>query len=211
MPLLTTFKKLDECFGQPLTLTNLRAVILLMLRTHYGDSGNFGDQYEALKCLVYDPDAPDASTLGIELGSVLSVKNPGPRPGIYVDFDGKTVWKKKVLNNSAGWSEDNSTQNFAWLVETNIIVSHLSDSIDLSLTMAESSTSLFLGLRTHLMKTLNIASFEVQALSFPKPPEKDIERYYRVDLILAFTFSFHMSVNLESHRLKKFALELSST
>lgn len=211
MPLLSTFRKLNECFGQPLTLTNLRAIILLTLRTHYADSGNFGDQTEALKCLTYDPDTPDASSLGIDLGSVLSVKNPGTRPGIYVDFDGKTVWKKKALNNSAGWSDDNSTQNFVWLVETNIIVSHLSDSIDLSLTMAESSTSLFLGLRPHLMKTLNLSLFEVQALSFPKPPEKDIERYFRVDLILSFTFGFHMSVNVESHRLKKFALELSST
>ena len=211
MPLLSTFTRLNECFGQPLTLTNLRAVILLVLRSHYADPNNFGDLKDALKCLTYDPDKPDDSSLGIELGSVFDTKNPGPGPGIYVDFSGQAEWKKKVLDNSAGYNDDNSLHKYVWLVETDMIISHLSDSIDLSLTMAESSTSLFLGLRPHLMQVLSLSSMEVKALSFPKPPEKDIERYFRVDLVLSFVFNFHMSVNFESHRLKKFSLELSSS
>lgn len=209
MALVNTILRLHKCFGQPLTLTNLRAVVLLLLRTHFSDPDNFGTTKEELKCLTYDPDKVKESTLGIELGSVFDPKNPGPRPGIYVDFDGKASWDKKVLNNSAGSSEDNSVSNYVWLVKTNIIISHLADSIDLALTMAESSASLFLGLRPHLMQTLDIASMEVTSLNFPKPPAKDIERYFQVDLSISFIFNFHMSVNLESHRLKKFALELS--
>lgn len=212
MALINTLRELHTCFGQPLTMARLRSVILLITRAHYGDPDNFGPLKDDLKCLKYDPENKEKGTMGIELGSVVDVKTAGILPpGIYIDFDGKCTWEKKVLNNLAGSSADNSVSNYAWLNRANIIVSHFSDSIDLSLTMAESTTSLFLGLRPHLMHMLDLNLLEVESLTFPKPSEKDVERYFQVDLNLSIVFNFNMSVNLESHRLKKFALELSDT
>lgn len=210
MALVSTFRELNKCFTEPLTLSGLRRIFLLLVRAHYGDPDNFGNLKSSLQCLTYDPENPGTSPLTIELGSIVGSKLAAGRPAIYVDYPGDLKWVKSGIGNVAGHSFDNSETNLSWGVVAPIVISHVSDSIDLSLNMAESTAGLVLGLSQHLIETLNLSSLEAEGLNFPKPNPNAVERYYRVDLSLRVRYNFNMSVNLESHRLKKFALELNS-
>jgi hypothetical protein len=207
MAIVSTLRELDVCMKQPLTIVNLRAIMLLLTRAHFSDPDNFGIFKDALGCMCYDENCKDDPAITIRLDYVPSLPDPSPRPAVWVCVDA-VKFEKAAINNVAGWSEDNSRIGQVKKQATQITLTCIADSVDVTLMLAETVASFFAGIRMHLMETLNLAYFEVDSIGAPKIREKEPESYFEVDVIITMMFSFVMSANIESHRLKKFAVEL---
>lgn len=203
---ISSLSELNSCLTEPLTLVNLRAIMLLLTKAHYADADNFGTFSEELACVATDPDDP-AGKLSIVLDFIPSTKNPSPRPAIWVNLE-SCKFDKKVIDNLAAFSDDNSRTVYVKMQNVVFTLTHVHESVDIALMMAETTADFFTGMRPHLMGTLNISMFEVTEIGKPKLPERAPERYFEVDVVIQMMFSSTVTTNIESHRLKKFALDL---
>lgn len=198
---------LNCCLQAPLTLTNLRAVLTLLVRSHYSSPKNFGLFENELACLAIDPDA-QTNTLTVGLDFVPNINNPSPRPAIWINFMGAT-FDKNVIDNFVKYSEDNSGSTYARLQKVSYDIVHTHDSVDIALMMAETTADFFMGMRPHLMNTLGLSFLEVSKISKPTQPERSPDKHYEVGISLDIVYNHVVSTNIESHRLKKFAIELA--
>ncbi len=194
--------------SEPLNGSNLRTIFLLMTRAHYSDSKNFGYLEEQLKCVVWDPDH-SKSPLEIDPTYQYDINRDNRKPGIYVGVDQPSQFSKIDLNSRQGNLEDNSGFFSGQLLKTAISFIHVFESPDQALLAADCTTSFFVGIKEALRSKLNLSSFEPISISAPAAIEKAPERFFRVDSTFGIAFNYSVLVNIESHRLKKFAIEFT--
>ncbi len=192
---------------EPLNGSNLRTLFLLLTRAHYSDSKNYGYLEPQLQCLKYSDD-PNEQTLFVELSQEYSYDKGIRRPAVYVGFDQPMQFKKIDLKHNQQNQEDNGASDLGFLVTATLSLIHVAASQDTALLMADSSSSFFIGIRDPLKKRLGLMSFDPVSISPPAMIDRAPERYFRVDCMFNLTFNYVVQANIESHRLKKFALEL---
>lgn len=199
---------LFECMTEPLNSVNLRRFFLMLFRAHWLDSDNHGTLKEHLSCMRYD-DNPKEKTMDIELAHVYDKAKGNSRPAIYVGFDGFGL-KSSGIGDVIGHALDNSSRIESKKAETLMRVGHISESADMALMMAESNATLLQGIHKDIMASMDILKVDVQGWSDPVLMEKAPDRNFQVDLTCAVSFNFMVEINIESHRIKKFALQLEA-
>lgn len=192
--------------SEPLNGSNLRTIFLLMTRAHYSDPKNFGYLEEQLKCMVWTPEH-SKSALEIDPSYQYDINRDNRKPGIYVGVDQPCQFSKIDLNARQGNIPDNSGFFSGQLLRTAISFIHVFESADQALLAADCTTSFFVGIKESLRNKLNLSSFEPISISPPALIEKTPERFFRVDATFGISFNYSVLVNIESHRLKKFAIE----
>lgn len=200
------YVELFNCMSEPLNGSSLRTIFLLLTRAHYSDSKNFGYLEEQLKCAVWDADH-SKSTLEIDPSYQYDINRDSRKPGIYVGVDQPSQFSKTDLNSRQGNLPDNSGFFSGQLLRTVLSFIHVFESADQALLAADCTTSFFVGVKESLRRKLNISSFEPVAIGAPTLIEKTPERFFRVDVTFGIAFNYSVLVNIESHRLKKFAIE----
>lgn len=199
-------KSLHECLNEPLNGSNLRTLFLLLTRVHYSDPKNYGYLEEQLKCFWYDSDKMKA-TLQVELSQEYDLNKDNRRPAVYVGLDRPFEFKKIDIGHKQSSLDDNSASNLGNVVTTSVALIHVAETMDQALLLADSSASFLIGIGEVLRQKLNLASFEAVSISPPAMLEPAPERFFRVDVIFGLSFSYSVRANIESHRLKKFAME----
>lgn len=199
--------RLMHCMDRPLDGANLRSIFLLLTRAHFSDPANHGYLEDTIGCFKYSDD-PKESTLSVQLSYNYDPEKSSPIPAVYVGMDQGTKFGKLDMDNQSAQFADRSGKEYSKLATAGISFIHLARSMDQALLLAESSAAFFMGIRESLKLQLGLSSFDVLSLSPPALVQKDPERYFRVDLQCALSFNFVVSVNIESHRLKKFAIKL---
>lgn len=194
--------------SEPLNGSNLRTIFLLMTRAHYSDSKNFGYLEEQLKCMVWDPEH-SKSTIEIDPSYQYDINRDNRKPGIYVGVDQPCQFSKVDLNSRQGNIPDNSGFFSGQILRTAISFIHVFESADQALLAADCTASFFVGIKESLRNKLNLSSFEPISISPPALIEKTPERFFRVDVTFGISFNYSVLVNIESHRLKKFAIEFA--
>lgn len=192
--------------SEPLNGSNLRTIFLLLTRAHYSDSKNFGYLEEQLKCMVWDADH-SKSPLEIDPSYQYDINRDNRKPGIYVGVDQPSQFSKIDLNSRQGNLADNSGFFSGQLLRTSVGFIHVFESPDQALLAADCTASFFVGIKESLRNKLNLSSFEPISISAPALIEKAPERFFRVDVTFGISFNYSVLVNIESHRLKKFAIE----
>lgn len=199
--------KLLHCMDEPLNGANLRTIFLLLTRAHFSDPANHGYLEETIGCFKYDDD-DKLSTLPVELSYVYDPEKTSPIPAVYVGMDQGMQFRRTDMDDKSATFSDNSGFESAKLAVTSLSIIHLARTMDQALLLAESSAAFYMGIRESLKLQLGLSSFDVLSLSPAALAGKAPERYFRVDLQCALAFNFVVSVNIESHRLKKFAISL---
>ncbi len=202
------YVQLFNCMSEPLNGSNLRTIFLLMTRAHYSDSKNFGYLEEQLKCMVWDPEH-SKSTIEIDPSYQYDINRDNRKPGIYVGVDQPCQFSKVDLNSRQGNIPDNSGFFSGQILRTAISFIHVFESADQALLAADCTASFFVGIKESLRNKLNLSSFEPISISPPALIEKTPERFFRVDVTFGISFNYSVLVNIESHRLKKFAIEFA--
>jgi hypothetical protein len=200
------YVQLFNCMSEPLNGSNLRTTFLLLTRAHYSDSKNFGYLEEQLKCMVWDPDH-SRSPLEIDPSYQYDINRDNRKPGIYVGVDQPFQFSKIDLSSRQSSIPDNSGFFSGQLVRSAVSFIHVFESPDQALLAADCTTSFFVGIKDSLRNKLNLSSFEPISMTAPALIEKAPERFFRVDSTFGISFNYSVLVNIESHRLKKFAIE----
>jgi hypothetical protein len=200
------YAQLFNCMSEPLNGSNLRTIFLLMTRAHYSDSKNFGYLEEQLKCAVWSAEH-SKSALEIDPSYQYDINRDNRKPGIYVGVDQPCQFSKIDLAARQGNIPDNSGFFSGQLVRTAVSFIHVFESADQALLAADCTASFFVGIKESLRNKLNLSSFEPISISPPALVEKTPERFFRVDVTFGISFNYSVLVNIESHRLKKFAIE----
>jgi hypothetical protein len=206
----TLFRDLYDCLLEPLNGSSLRTIFLLLTRAHYSDSKNYGYLKDDLACLKYSDDMGECS-LFVELGQEYDYNKATRRPAVYVNFPEPMTFRKVDLTQKQDNFEDNSGYTSGVIAETVVSFAHVHNSMDTALLLADSTTSFFFAIRSTIMSHLNLMQFDPIIISNAKVIEKAPERFFRVDVNFKIMFNYKVDTNLESHRLKKFALELEGT
>lgn len=194
--------------SEPLNGSNLRTIFLLLTRAHYSDSKNFGYLEEQLKCAVWSSEH-SKSALEIDPSYQYDINRDNRKPGIYVGVDQPSQFSKVDLNSRQGNIPDNSGFFSGQLLRTAISFIHVFESADQALLAADCTASFFVGIKESLRNKLNLSSFEPISISPPALVEKTPERFFRVDVTFGISYNYSVLVNIESHRLKKFAIEFT--
>lgn len=202
------YAQLFNCMSEPLNGSNLRTIFLLLTRAHYSDSKNFGYLEEQLKCAVWNSDH-SKSALEIDPSYQYDMNRDNRQPGIYVGIDQPFQFSKIDLNSRQGNIPDNSGFFSGQLLRSAVSFIHVFESADQASLAADCTASFFIGIKESLRNKLNLSSFEPISISPPALIEKNPERFFRVDCLFGISFNYSVLVNIESHRLKKFAIEFA--
>lgn len=196
--------------SKPLTLAALRKAMLLLTRFHWSRSANHGDLESNFECLTFDVERPDTSVLHIEpLESYTEEKSHCP--AIYCG-QREAPLKPMSLGTAYGNfdpSADNSTTIHGWRCETIAVAGHMHQSIEIAQLMAESTMTFWSGIATNICDRMGLSSFQPLGLSAPVKQDKSPTRSYRVDVTAQMIFTWAVSVNIESHRLKLIMSEIN--
>ncbi len=202
-------RQLDACWKEPLNGSNLRTTFLLLTRAHFSDPKNYGYLEKKLSCFVYDTDAA-ASTLSVELSQEYDVNKASKRPAVFVGLDQAFQFAKVSNDMKHSNFEDNSGESRGFIVNTALSIIHVAETIDQALLLADSSASFYIGITDAIKGQLELMSFMPATISPPALIEKGQERGFRVDVTFSLSFNYVVNANIESHRLKKFAIELAA-
>ena len=194
--------------SEPLNGSNLRTLFLLLTRAHYSDSKNYGYLEEQLKCVIWSTDK-SVSSIEIAESQNYDMNRDNKQPAIYVGMDRPFEFAKVDLASKQAHIPDNSGYFSGQLVRASVGFIHVFETVDQALLAADCTASFFIGIKQALKDRLNLSSFEPISISPPALIEKSPERFFRVDVTFALAFNYSVLVNIESHRLKKFAIEFA--
>ncbi len=195
----------EKLLGLPLSPVTLRRIMLLLFREHYSDMSQFGAYRDLLGDLTYNDD-PKKSTLAVDLLHAYDPKKVSGDPSIFIGFQ-PFQFTKKGVDNYAGMNDDESVIYKTMAAAGILIVRHCASASDMALLMGESSTNMLLGLQELLKNRLKLLGFDISTLSDPKMISPEPQRMFYCDLACQVSFNYTISVNMESHRLKKIVWE----
>lgn len=180
----------------------LRKIFLLALRNHYADpEQNFGGVPKNFKNFKYSDDETER-TVDIDLDYVFDNYKLDQRPVIFVGF-GNFKFEKQVLNNYIDNTADYAATGFYNITNTQCIIRHVSKEPDEALKMGVITTAFFRGLRTTLMHSFSLKSFEVTQLSKPQMLDNTADKQFEVVAAIELAYQDYWQTFIESHRIKK--------
>ena len=188
----------------------LRKTFLLLLRSHFSYRDNLGTLEDELGCLLYNPETPEQATLHVEL---LHSFAPGKRsawPGVFVGFKG-TTFSKISMDNQAqepGKGYDGSTATRVMLRDSTLVVKCVGRSADQAGLLGDSVCDFLFAVSGDLKDALGLVSFVPAGISEPRLVEPAPETHYACDVTYKMLLPYEVSVSFESHRIKKFAIDL---
>lgn len=196
-------------FDKPFTMTALRRIFLLLMRFHFSDSNNYGDLRDVLKNLIWT-EVPETTAMDVELMGVFNPSILVRRPAVYVGFQ-NMKFNKNVVGDYAGQSADTSAHYLVKTVDTQLVVRSVAQDEDMVSAMSDTALAFLFGMRDMLFNKLRpqMRSLDVTAMEDPKLVEKSPERRFQCDVITTLNFNYTIDVSLESHPVKKIAMEWS--
>tara|TARA_B100000035_G_scaffold315210_1_gene334453 strand:+ start:2811 stop:3524 length:714 start_codon:yes stop_codon:yes gene_type:complete len=206
---LDTRSVLEKLGYSNMSPVELRRVFLLLTRACFSDTNNYGSFSSAeLKDpeLKYSHDKY-VKNLDVELDYVYDPEEINVRPIVYVGLD-NISFKRNVIGDLAGVSEDASTFYYENESQTAVVFRHLSTSPDLSYSLADVTSNFFLGSIDLLREGLpGLLDFKIASISKIQLPDPDRERIFRVDVAFSLDFNFVWTTHTEDQRLTTIGFE----
>lgn len=200
-----------ESFDKPFTVSGLRRIFLLLMRFHFSDSNNYGDLREILKTMVWT-DTEETTAMDVELMGVFNPSVLIRRPAVYVGFR-NMKFSKKVIADYAGQSVDTATRYLVKAVDTQLVVRSVAADEDMVSAMSDTVLAFLFGMRDMLFCKLQpqLMAMDIAEMTDPEIVEKSPERRFQCDVLTSLSFNYMINTNLESHPVKKVALEWTAT
>lgn len=200
--------ELLDCLAQPPDENNLRKIVLIMTRFHWGKQENHGNLAEKIGCLVYDFDDPSKSTMPVEL--VANWDNESfNNPGIYVGLVASPL-RNVGVGNLAEVSENGATETYSWICDTRLAISHVFPNEDMCYLAAESTQVFFAANHKAIAARQGLMAMRILGKSEPRRLKKAPTGASSVDVILEMSFTWSAEQTLESHLLKEVVSEIQS-
>lgn len=201
-------------YDQPWDPVVLRKLFTSALQVHWENPEHHLSTIgsDDLGCVKYTEDTTDGTlpSEAINVAPLFTYDEKKPFRGVYVGIGDMQV-QKIALDSYGGHNYDNSAHTTTTVGTVGITLKHVHSSPD-TVTLMASSTQVFLhALREHLKGAPDFLSMDPSVFSTARQIEKTSERYFEVDLSWQLRFTYRVAISLESHRLKKYAMELSES
>ncbi len=196
--------------ARPVSTHELRRIFLLSARAHFAHPDNFGELAEELACYTFDPDNPAGGKLKVELINSSDPSRPEAADGVYVGISDRT-FNKIGMGNAANPNTrkpDGATRTSvmqAVYTLTGRVVARNSGVADL---LADSLCDFWYSMSEEFKYCLDLMSFDPVSVSAPARSRKEPNENFVREVKFSMGASYGVSVRIESHRIKKFALEL---
>jgi hypothetical protein len=196
---------------------SLRMLFKGLVEAHWEDGLNHGRYSSKLSCFkLSDKVAEGQTRLVVKIPYETDPNNPEPIPRIEVHVGGLT-FEKRVLGNvssaegnrSPGKEDINHTLT-SWQANHDVVLVHIFENPETALLAAQSTLEFFAGVSGDLRDTCGFGLFEPIGCTAVKQVTKDPSAYFQVDVGLKLQYDFTVAINLESHRLKVLAADLST-
>ena len=193
-------RKLLDLMRTPLLLHQLETLMLELTRQHWAHAANHGPMASIFEHAEYDFDAPDDSTMGVDLQDAF-VEAEISSPGIYIAGT-EATFVKVATGNLEGYNDDNSERTSVWRCITGVLAAHVNPSSTLAKAAAESTLAFWTAIGPVLCTRLELSAFDPQKIAAAVKLDKSPDRMYRVDVSVQIVFTWSVSITQESHRLK---------
>lgn len=197
-----TTKSILECVRGPVTSSKFRRIVMLLLRGHYSNAENYGDEYAHLGCYTWH-DGP-SPTLHVGFTGLPKDSATDNHPGVYVGFGGVEL-SKLVLGNHSGLSEDMSGNYLSKQADLTIIIRHTAKEASDAYDLADMSAMVLTAMGHPLMLQSGATAFEVEGYGEPKKEVPAPDGYYAVAMTLKITYTNVVTRSVESHRIRRIA------
>lgn len=195
-------QELYEVSCSPLTPSSIRRYFLLLIRSHFSDPDNYGeDLSESLGCLWYNPDEQGAP-LDVRLTGVSGNKRHEVVVGLH-NIRGKSL----VFDDVTGVSEDNSVVTRTMPTTAELSIKHVSPSADTAMDMAWTNLCFLLGFKEPIRSSIGLSGMKIGGLQSVAEEEKPPKPRFRVDLKVELIFNCSVATTQEGHRLKRIVTE----
>lgn len=205
-----TFKDLTcDCARTGLSTVQLRRLFTLLMEDHFGNPENYIDYAEDLKCLKYDPDDPKGSTLVIGPSHTDGTTSSDPSSGVFVSVK-QLLLDKIAMGNKLADLPDFSGYVQVKKARAHVMIAHRHQDSDVAMLMAESSMTYLEGLRPFVYKVVpGLLGYDVVEVGEVQQDRERPQERYRCNLSVKVEYQMLITSFEESHRLKKFGLEVS--
>ena len=197
-----SIKRLAECLQEPFSLAVLLRTITVLLQAHFSNSKNFWN--DGLKCLTFSHTPGEGS---IDIGTAWSQHyNNDSMPGIIVRFDGASL-SGVGMNDTISTSYDTATEFRGRKGVCGVSITCAHTSPDVALSMAEMVADVLIGFSHELCNNMNLQKFDVAKIGGIKKEEQGM---YSVVVQLSIAYIASINFNVESHRIKKFRMDITA-
>jgi hypothetical protein len=203
-----TTSALIRCMDKPPTAMKFRRIVMLLLRGHYSSKENYPDGYEHLGC--YEWSDSRSSTLHVGLSGMFDDKKPDNYPGVYV-VARSVEFSREAIGDKAGMSNDMGTTFLSRGATLTLDVMHVAGEINDAYDLAEMSAAVLTALGAPFALKSGARSFEVLGISEPKKETPSPDRHYAVAMTVKISYTQSVSRSVESHRIRRIAMELPAT
>ncbi len=194
-----------ECCEGPVDPVLIRKFFKQAIAAHWEDPNNHGRYSRELSC--YNPRS-EGGNLSVLMAheDISGEKISDPR--IVVGVQSSHV-DKKSLGNVSEVHVDGAHIETGWQINTDLGISHIFNDADVALIAAQSTFEFISGFHSMIMEVLGLNLLEPKAIEGPKIYTKHPQAYFQVDAVFLMNYNFYISVNIESHRLKIIAQDVT--
>lgn len=202
-----TTEQLLQCMQGPPSGAKFRRIIMLLLRGHYSNSENYGDEYKHLSCYTYSEDPPGSLEVGFSQQNVY--ENPDKFPGIFVEFGGVEL-SRAAVGDFAGHSEDTSRTYVSRLATMTLLVHHVAQRASDAYDLADMTTMVLSAMAEPFCLRAGAMSLEVAGYAVPKKELEAPTRYYDVATSVKIAYTHSVTRSVESHRIRRIAMQITA-
>jgi len=199
-PKYTPSESILECMERPMSVSNFRRVITLLLRNHYSDASNMGQAFAHLACLKWDADTKQRS-MNVDFWRKMNDLRPDDFPAVLVAF-GEHESKRDTIAAYAGHNTFNSETYIQHPTTAHLDVWHIHPDEGTAYDMAEMTQVLLMALSQPLCEKTGAMSIQVPGFGPPKSELPAPDNHYAVVTRVQIYYTLSVVRSLESHRLR---------
>jgi len=203
VPESTAIKDLVACADAPLTTTSIVHAFTALLQAHYSHTSNYGSMFAHMKCIKWGDDG----NIAITAKDVIDGAGTDSFPGIFVGR-GAIKLAKTGFSDSHSMSQDTARTTIAKFTSLALEVTHVHKRADIAYDLAELTATTLMALSTIMRDRLGLSMVDVTDVTKPTKLKASPNAMYQSTVVVALHYTWAANINIESHRIKKFTLDM---
>ncbi len=197
---------MDSICSEEIDNIGLIKFFQLLLTAHWENGNNHGKYSDSLGCLSTTP----GHVSGMRISSSIDAnpKDITAAPQINIRL-GETKFLKTHMDDKVGESDDGNVEHKVWTASTMLRLTHTFETPAQAQFAAASNLEFISAISGELKKILNLIHIQPVLLSDFKKEKNGGSDNFNVDLVFDISYNYYVSVNLETHRIKVIASNIS--
>ena len=197
---------MDDICAEELDNISLMKFFQLLIGAHWENPNNHGKYSDSLGCL--STVVGHVSAMRVTSSIDANPKDINSAPQIMVRL-GETKFIKTHIDDKVGESDDGNVEHKVWTANTMLRITHTFETPAQAQLAAASNLEFITAISGEIKKVLNLIHIQPVMMSDFKKEKNGGSDNFNVDLVFDISYNYYVSVNLETHRIKVIASNIS--